>query len=169
MFLKFALRDSLLLLVCLLFWRWDFALVAQNKSSWLLIGFAVLTTAITYVVNLFVHEWGHLIGALLTGSKVYAQPRLFAYALFHFDGKQNNARQFIAMSSGGFVVGVLVIGAIIALAPLDSLVAKLALLVLSLNMIATIVYEFPETWRVLRGAPVPTGAAFEPFENQAHC
>ncbi|HEY3700585.1 MAG TPA: hypothetical protein VGK97_14715 [Spongiibacteraceae bacterium] len=152
-----------------MFWYWDFALVAQHKSNWLLISFAVLTTAITYAANLFIHEWGHLTGALLTGSKVYAQPRLFAYALFHFDGKQNNARQFIAMSSGGFVAGALVIGAIIVFAPLDSLVAKLALLVLSLNMIATIVYEFPETWRVVSGAPVPTGAAFEPFENQASC
>jgi membrane-associated protease RseP (regulator of RpoE activity) len=164
MFLKFVVRDIALLVLCLGLWQFDLLRQAQG-GGWLLIGLEILTAAVTLVVSFLVHEWGHLIGALLTRSKVYAPHGLFELFLFHFDGHQNNARQFIAMSIGGFIASGLMMIAVIAFAPLHSLDGKLALVFVAIGIIATVVLEFPTTWRVARGAPLPSGPVYEPFDT----
>jgi hypothetical protein len=95
---------------------------------------------------------------------VYAPSRLRELFLFHFDGHQNNARQFIAMSIGGFIASGLMMAAVIAYAPLNILAGKLALVFVAIGIIATVVLEFPTTWRVMRGAPLPSGPVYEPFD-----
>jgi hypothetical protein len=161
MFLKFVIRDIALLVLCL--GLWELVIARQALGGWLSVGLQLVVAAITMLLSFLVHEWGHLIGALLTRSKVYAPQRLLELFLFHFDGRQNNAGQFIAMSVGGFIASGLVIAAVITFAPLHSLAGKLALVFVAIGIIATIVLEFPTTWRVARGGPLPSGSVYEPF------
>jgi hypothetical protein len=164
MFVKFAVRDIALLVLCLGFW--ELTIARQAAGGWLSIGLQIVTAAITLLLSFLVHEWGHLLGGLLARSKMHAPNRLFELFLFHFDGHQNNARQFVAMSIGGFIASGLMMAVVIAFAPLHSLAGILALIFVAIGIIATVVLEFPTTWRVMRGAPLPSGPVYEPFDTR---
>lgn len=164
MFLKFAVRDIALLAGCLLLWQYTLQQQAMGLNSWLSVplqaGVALLTTLVAFLL----HEWGHLLGALAFRAKVHAPRRWYELFLFHFDGRSNTARQFIAMSIGGFIASGIAVAVLLAALPLDTLAGVLALAFGALGVLATFVLEFPTTWRVMRGAPLPTGFVYEPFE-----
>ena len=94
----------------------DVAIAAAVITAWLLAAplsagsgpLADLTGALlgvgAFVVAHLAHEWGHLIGALLTGSHVAAPARLGSPFLFSFDSRRNSKRQFVLMSLSGFAV-----------------------------------------------------------------
>jgi len=50
-----------------------------------------------------VHEWGHYLGAVLTGSRVGIHRKLTSPFFFRFEAEGNSLKQFIAMSFGGFL------------------------------------------------------------------
>jgi hypothetical protein len=64
----------------------------------------VLLGVAAFVVGHLSHEWGHLIGAFLTGSRVAAPAALTSPFLFSFDSTRNSKRQFLIMSLSGFAV-----------------------------------------------------------------
>lgn len=159
MFWKFAVRDGVVVLLCAGCWSLDAVLRGPGLPAVLS---AVLAAVTATLVGYVAHEWGHLSGALLLGSKVYAPRPLFSPFLFHFDTQHNNARQFLAMSLGGFVASALFATALLVWLPLATLAAKLTLLLVGIGVLATLAVEVPGAWRVARGAPLPTGPVFEP-------
>jgi hypothetical protein len=165
MFLKFVVRDSVLLILCVLLWQYTLQQMPE-LSGWLSIPLQIGVALLTTLVGFLVHEWGHLLGALAYRGKVHAPHRWYELFLFHFDGRSNNARQFIAMSVGGFVASGLVVVALLSLLPLGTLAGILALAFGALGVLATFVLEFPTTWRVMRGGPLPSGFVYEPFVAQ---
>ena len=64
------------------------------------------------------------------------------------------------MSGGGFLATPLVVALFLAVPPRDVLAGQLALGITALGVLATVVLEFPPAWRVLRGGPLPRGAAY---------
>ncbi len=102
MFSKIAVRDALLLVVVALLWTFVAPLSAGGGAladlSGLLVGLAV------GVATFLLHEWGHLLGGLASGSEVRAPKSLRSAYLFSFDTKANSRRQFLIMSVGGFIV-----------------------------------------------------------------
>lgn len=154
---KLAGRDALVLAVTLAAWHWALPAAGGGAS----VAISVLLAAMTVLCGFLVHEWGHLLGARLLRARVHFPDSLLASPfLFRFDTSVNNARQFCAMSLGGFVASGLVVLALILWLPHGHLATTLALVLSGLGVLATLVIEFPEFWRVLRGAPLPAGAAY---------
>lgn len=131
-------------------------------APWLATTVAVMAGVMTAVVGFLVHEWSHLAGARFTGSRVHYPNRLLAPLLFHFDTKENDRAQFLAMSYGGYLGSAVGVAAILLFAPLHELSGMVAAGLASLGMIVTFIAEVPTTVRVLRGAPLPSGYAFVP-------
>jgi hypothetical protein len=72
------------------------------------------------------HEWGHLLGALASGSALRRPTSLRARSLFDFDSKQNSRAQFFAMSFPGFVATAVALWVVYALLPSDLLATRVA-------------------------------------------
>jgi len=154
MFGKLALRELIVLIVCLGLWQLDAALRAQGGG--IAIAVALVTALSTVLAGFLAHEWGHLGGAWLTRSAV-APGGLFSPFVFYFDTERNTARQFVGMSLGGFVTSCVVVALVFALVPLRTLAGQLALGVVLLGVVATLILEVPAAWKVAHGAPLPRG------------
>jgi hypothetical protein len=162
MFWKFAFRDFVLLGICLLLWQLNMsALASTNLFTAVLC--SALTVIATVLVSFEVHEWGHLTGAVASGSTVYAPRQLIHPFLFHFDGKKNSRQQFVAMSVGGLAASLIASAVLLATLPLATWSAKIILGIVVIGIIATFVREVPEAWRVHRGIATPQGSIYEAF------
>lgn len=162
--LALIVRDGLLLALSLQLWRWTLeAGQPQTASGYALhLGAALITGLCAYLV----HEWGHLIGALLVRAQVVL-PRLFESPfLFRFDLHRNSRRQFAWMASGGFVSSLLLVVFLLLALPPSLLASQVALGLTGVGVLATLVIEVPEFWGVVvKGGPLPTGAAFVTTAN----
>ncbi|MGH8528881.1 MAG: hypothetical protein ACRETN_03420 [Nevskiales bacterium] len=153
-----AMRDSAIVITTLALW-WVSRQLDAAASDWAA-AVAVLVGGLTAVCGFILHEWGHLLGAWLSRSRVHLAETALAVFLFRFDSDLNNRRQFLWMSNGGFIVsGLLVALLIIALTP-TRLADQIALGLTLLGVIATVLLEFPPAWRVFRGGPIPSGAVY---------
>jgi hypothetical protein len=161
MFAKFAVRDLTVVLLCLACWALEIQLRGSGGFPHVLAALAAGIT--TVLVGYCGHEWGHLTGAVLAGSKVYAPHNLSALFLFHFDTRLNSPKQFLSMSAGGFAVSIIFFIVLLAVLPLNTLAAIVALSISVIGLIATAITELPVAWRVSQGAPLPTGPVYEPI------
>jgi hypothetical protein len=150
-------RDAALVAATLLLWAADAALRGSPGAFPLLV--AVLAGALTAVAGYLAHEWGHFVGARLSGSLVHLPSSPRAVFLFQFD-RTNTRRQFLAMSLGGFAASTVVVVLLLRTLPLSVLSGRIALALSALGVLAAIVTEVPVFWRVARGAPIPRGAAY---------
>ena len=162
--LALIVRDGLLIGLAFLLWRWTLeAGPAETSGGYALhLGTALMTVLCGYLL----HEWGHLIGALLVRANVVL-PRMFESPfLFRFDLHRNSRRQFTWMASGGFVSSLLLVAFLIWALPAGLLASQVALGLTGLGVLATLVIEVPEFWGVVvKGGPLPTGAAFVTTAN----
>ncbi|MCA9697931.1 MAG: hypothetical protein KC431_10440 [Myxococcales bacterium] len=101
------------------------------------------------------HEYGHLVASLLSRSQVRFPTRLGAPLVFDFEVAVNSRRQFLIMSTGGYLGSLLAVVLIATLLPRDTLVGQIALGLALLGLVASAVLEGPTTWRVARGAAPP--------------
>jgi hypothetical protein len=158
--LKLALRDLSVLTATLALWlldpgpSWPAADSSATANA-----VAVLTGVLTVVCAYLAHEWGHLAGARLVRAVVHHPDTIFSVFLFRFDSDRNDRRQFLAMSLGGFLASAAAIAVLLEFLPRTALAGRLALVLALLGVIATAILELPPAWRVVRGAPIPTGAA----------
>lgn len=162
MFGKYIVRDLVLLGCCVLAWQLNMSTLASG-SLLIAIPCSALAVILTVLAAYEVHEWGHLSGALLTGSTVHAPNRLIHQFLFHFDGQRNDRRQFVGMSIGGLVASVVAFAVLLLVLPLATWTAKIILGLVGIGIVATFLREVPEAWRVHRGIIKPTGPVYEPF------
>jgi small-conductance mechanosensitive channel len=155
---RFVARDLLVVVATAVLWRADAALRGDAGGVALAVG--VVTGLATALVGFLAHEWGHLAGSLASGSVVHFPPGVARPLLFHFDSAANGRRQFFWMSFGGYLATVLAVGAIVALCPLDALSGRVAAGLGVAGLVVTFALEVPITWRVARGAALPTGVAY---------
>ncbi len=105
------------------------------------------------------HEWGHLIGALLMRSKVMAPARLSSVYVFSFDSKNNSRQQFLVMSVTGFLMTGVCLWAVYALLPEDQLATRVVRGIVLFLTSLTVFLEFPAViWACVRSdlPPVET-------------
>ncbi|MGH2670772.1 MAG: hypothetical protein ACRDH5_16950 [bacterium] len=145
----------------------DLALAAATLALWLLsrrldasasaaaVPVAVLAGLALPGVGFLAHEWGHLAGARLAGSVIDYPASLRSPFLFHFDGARNGRRQFLWLSAGGFVASAVFLGGLLAGLSLNHLADRIALGLAAIGVLATLVLEVPQAWRVYRGASLP--------------
>jgi hypothetical protein len=147
-------RDAVILGLTLWVWRWSLTV----PEVW---GPAIAAALLTAVSGYVLHEWGHLIGALLKRCVFELPATPFeTFFLFRFNRDQNTRPQFFSMALGGFVSSIITVIALVVLLPWGVLATALALTLTALGVIATLIIEVPEFMRVWRGGPIPAGAAF---------
>jgi membrane-associated protease RseP (regulator of RpoE activity) len=151
-------RDLLLLGATLGVWRLDAA--HRGESGVLAAGIAVSAGVLAALCGYLAHEWGHLIGARASGSRVHFPERMTSTFLFYFDVEHNDRRRFLAMSLGGFAASAVVVPLLFAALPGGALSTWVALALVAAGVIATLILELPPFFRVLGGAPLPRGAVY---------
>ena len=151
--LAFAARDGVIVAGTLGLWWLDGSARAQPASAGTVV-LAVLTGLGTALCGFLMHEWGHLLGAVLARSKVEF-PALHSLFLFKFDVLHNGRREFLAMSYGGYAASALSVLVLALVLPRDALSGLVGLGASVLGVLATVLLELPTTVRVYRGAPLP--------------
>jgi hypothetical protein len=101
------------------------------------------------------HEWGHLLGALASKSRVRFPKRTLTPLLFDFDVEANSRSQFLVMSYGGYLGSVVGLALLWLVQPPINVTGYVAWFVAGGGMLATLVIEAPITIRVARGAAPP--------------
>ena len=160
-FLRFALRDAGLTALTL-----TLATIEHEGESTIVIG--LLVGVLVPVLGFLLHEWGHLAGTWLSGGVAHAPRSLASFFLFHFDVEKSTRAQFLAMSFGGYLATFFVVLALLAWVDLSRLSGMVALVLSVLGIGVTVALEVPTTWRVWRGAPLPTGGVYvgEPTKTE---
>ena len=152
-------RDGLLIAVSAALWMCT--LHFGTASGVWPVTLNILTGLMTMLIAYLLHEWGHLIGAWLSGSVVHLpEGALSSPFLFRFDTGLNGRRQFLAMSAGGFISSAVVVVALLLALPSGWLASHIALGLTVLGVLATFILEFPPAWKVFRGGAMPGGATF---------
>lgn len=156
--LGLLLRDAALLGVVLAAWRYTLAGPDAGALHVVLaIGTALLTTLLGYLL----HEWGHLLGAIVArGAYALPETPFESPFLFRFDVVRNGRREFCSMSLGGFIASIITVIVLVLVLPRGELATTLTLAFTALGVLATFVLEVPVFVSVWRGGPLPTGAAF---------
>lgn len=155
---KLLARDVAVAAITIALVAWSHQLQAAGSAlHWPL---ALLAGALVAVSGYLVHEWGHLLGALSRGSRVELPPTLAAVFLFKFDSDQNDRRQFLAMSMGGFIASIIAVALLAGMLDMSYWADRIAMGLVVLGVIATFILEVPGAWKVYKGAPLPHGAAF---------
>ncbi|PTU32583.1 hypothetical protein [Stenotrophobium rhamnosiphilum] len=145
------LRDVVVIVATLALWQWSRELDAVHSA--LAIPVAILAGASAAVAGFLLHEWGHLLGALIAGSAVEFPSTIRSIFLFKF-GEGNDRRQYLWMSAGGFAASIVVIAVMAVTLSFNAVADWIALALVAAGVLATFILELPPAWRVLRGAPV---------------
>lgn len=157
-FVRFAVRDAVLVLATGAAMVWDARLLAQGGGGSIAVG---VTAGTLFALSaFFAHEWGHWLGAVATGGVVHAPRKLHSFFLFFFDTGASTRRQFLAMSYGGYAATLVALVVLGGWARIEAWSGRTALVLAGLGMTITAVLEIPTTWRVARGAPLPSGFVF---------
>jgi hypothetical protein len=149
------LRDSVLLLATL--GLWVLSRHIEPRPSLAATAIDLAAGVMTAVIGFLLHEWGHLIGCWLGRSVVYLPDSITSVFLFKYDLVKNSRRQFMAMAYGGFVASALIVPALLLLLSFEHFADRVALVLVTLGVIATFVFEVPQAWRVYHGGAYPGG------------
>lgn len=153
MFAKLALRDALFIAVTVFAWRAGAHLSAEHGMRGDLVG--VLLGVAIALCFLLLHEWGHLLGALATGSIVRAPRQLTSRFLFSFDSRANSRRQFAIMSLSGFVITAVAVWFVYTQLPADQLATRVARGLVLVLASLTVFLEMPLLLWGLLGPSLP--------------
>ena len=166
MFGRIALRDIGIIALVVLAWHALAPLTAEEGALADALG-VVLGLSVALACY-FGHEWGHLAGALATGSRVAAPDRLTRLSLFSFDSKANDRRQFVVMSFSGFAMTGVALLVVYFLLPDGLLATRVARGGVLFSTALTVVLEFPlVVWALVRQdlPPVETFAPTAALES----
>jgi hypothetical protein len=158
-FIPVALRDLTITLATMLLVVVDARLRARGEPDAVAHALGALTGALVTLSAFLLHEWGHLAGAVASGGLVSRPPKPSPY-LFFYDTARSTRRQFLWMSAGGYLATAVALPAIVAWADLGATSGGTALALSGVGIAVTLSLEVPTTWRVWRGAPLPTGGVY---------
>jgi len=153
MFLRFAMRDVTILAVALGLW---WLLAERSSGVGVVADFAGVAVGLLLGICAYLlHEWGHLLGALATRSRLKAAGSLRAGFIFSFDSRENSLPQFLVMSFSGFAATAAVVWAYYVFLPDGLLATRVARGVVLLLAFGGIVAEFPLVLFALRTRAIP--------------
>lgn len=159
MFARLAVRDALIIAATLVGWHygahWSAESGMRGDIAGVVLGAAVATCF------LLLHEWGHLLGALATASRVHAPRKLMSRFLFSFDTQANSRRQFAIMSLSGFVVTAIAVAFVYTRLPSDLLATRVARGLVMLLASLTVFLEVPLLLYGLFARALPPIEVFE--------
>lgn len=125
---------------------WGAAMTWSDASGSALAAFAAIGAALVagHVIPSTIHEWGHFIGARLSGaaSPVVENPNGH-FVLFDFKMKENDVRQFSWMSWGGILAPWIPVLVAWMFVPLAVTSGALLFSTLFFKAVATAAFEVP--------------------------
>ena len=125
---------------------WGAAATWAQVTGWTIAHFAALANAVVagFVIPSTVHEWGHFLGARLSGatSPVFEAPKRH-YFLFDFPIAENDLRQFAWMSWGGILAPWLPVLLALLLVPSGAIGGHVLLATLVFKAVAVAAFEVP--------------------------
>ena len=163
--LRLGLRDLVLLAAFGALWWWtapwsageDFVADFFGLAAGLGIG----------IGHYLLHEWGHALGGLATGSVIRPAASLKSRFLFSFDSRANSRGQFLVMSFSGFLVTGVVIWAVYALLPSEWLATRVARGAVLFLAALTVFIEFPLViYSLVRNRVPPVETVDNPLRRQ---
>lgn len=158
-FFRLGLRD--LAIAAAVVGAWPFLAPLSAAESALADFVGVLLGLAVAVACYLGHEWGHLAGALATGSRVAAPSSLTAISLFSFDSKRNDRRQFIVMSFSGFAMTGVALGIVYGVLQDGLLATRVARGGVLFLTALTVFIEFPLVFWALLRDDLPPVETFE--------
>ncbi len=160
MFARLAVRDALFIAATLAGWHyaahWSAESSMRGDIAGVVLGVAVATCF------LLLHEWGHLLGALATASRVHAPRRLTSRFLFSFDTQANTRRQFAIMSLSGFVITAIAVAVVYTQLPPALLATRVARGLVMVLAALTVFLEVPLLLYGLFARSLPPIEVFKP-------
>lgn len=104
---KLAIRDALTLTFFVLL----FVLLADYSAEpvWWSDFIGVVTGVGIGLCAHYLHEWGHVAGAMLSRSQFTVNTDMRSLSVFTYDSKTNSRGQFLVMSFSGFFMTALVV------------------------------------------------------------
>lgn len=158
-FWALLLRDGALVALTVVLWHYTLRAGPAHGAGNIVLHFA--TGLMTVVCGFFLHEWGHLVGAWMAGGAFVLPASIVETPfLFRFNNVRNSVGQFTAMSMGGFVASIAFVAWLPFGLPWGLLATYVAEGLTALGVLATLAIEVPGLIRVMRGAPMPSNAAF---------
>jgi hypothetical protein len=158
MYAKLFARDLALFGIAILFWKLGAGFSAGQGLFGDVAG--VVAGLSTGVCVFLLHEWGHWLGAVATGSTIVPAKSLASPFLFSYDSRQNSRQQFLVMSFGGWIASAAVALAAFAWLSPELFAARVARGVVGLNVVLIVLIEVPLVVFSLLTGRVP------PVENQ---
>ena len=157
MYLRFAARDVSILAISVGLW---WLLAERSSGVGVVADFAGVAAGLLLGVCAYLlHEWGHLLGALVTRSRLKVAQSLRAAFIFSFDSKENSLAQFLVMSFSGFAATAAVVWAYYVYLPEGLLATRVARGVVLLLAFGGLAVEFPLVLFALRKRAIPRVAA----------
>lgn len=158
-FWPLAIRDALLVALTVVLWH--YTLQAGPAHGPGAVALHTVTGLMTVLCGFFLHEWGHLIGALASRSAFVLPATPFESPfLFRYNRVRNDRHQFFVMSMGGFVASIIFVAWLPFGLPWGMLATYIADGITALGVLATLGTEVPRLVVVMRGAPIQDNAAF---------
>lgn len=164
MWAKFLARDGAILAAALLLWR---GAAANSAGTGILADFTGFVSGILLGMSAYVlHEWGHVLGGLVSGSALRWNASLGSGFMFSFDTRRNSLSQFVVMSFGGFIATAVVMATYYVWLPDTLLATRIARGAVAFLAFLGLTLEVPLLlYSVLRGG-VPDAAAI-PMETES--
>jgi hypothetical protein len=157
MLLRFAARDVSILAISVGFW---WLLAERSSGVGVLADFAGVAAGLMLGVCAYLlHEWGHLLGALATRSRLKVAQSLRAAFIFSFDSRENSLAQFLVMSFSGFAATAAVVWAFYVYLPEGLLATRVARGGVLLLAFVGLVLEVPLVLFALRKRTIPSQAS----------
>ena len=156
-FAGFVLRDAALVALAGALVALDASSRAAGRPS---VALGLASGVLVALGSFLLHEWGHWLGAVLTGARVHRPRTVLSPFLFWFDTSSSTRAQFLSMSVGGYAATGLAVAAIVAGADPSTTSGATALALAVVGLVVTAAAELPTTFRVARGAPLPSGFAY---------
>jgi len=157
MYGRFIARDAAVVALASLFWWWLADRSAGNDAFADLSGFLAGTLA--GISAFLLHEWGHVLGAVLGRSTVQVNENLRSPFIFRFESQPNSLRQFVVMSLGGFVMTALLVAAAYLYLPDGLLATRVARGAVLFLAALGITLELPLFLFAVASGTVPEAAA----------
>tara|TARA_Y100001978_G_C23605583_1_gene390972 strand:- start:387 stop:971 length:585 start_codon:yes stop_codon:yes gene_type:complete len=127
---------------------------AAESELILALGLALINSVVAgTIIASILHEWGHFLGARLSGSNSPLLEKTFSFFFFNFKDEGNTKSQFLQMSLGGPLANWSLVIGVFLLLPLETWSQILLIATMLSIAVSVSIFEVPIMLRLKDGEP----------------
>ena len=127
---------------------------AAESELILALGLALINSVVAgTIIASILHEWGHFLGARLSGSNAPLLEKTFSFFFFNFKDEGNTKSQFLQMSLGGPLANWSLVIGVFLLLPLETWSQILLIATMLSIAVSVSIFEVPIMLRLKDGEP----------------